>query len=95
MVTSDFVFSFDHAEYDARRHHFRGSVRVWNLHRREILRTISIPGTVGTIDVTLMPHDPKARAFTAGMLDDKLHLIDRQNGVYSISRPLPRADGRN
>jgi len=81
MVTSDFVcpsttLNAVHGDID-----FRGSVRVWNLHRREILRTISIPGTVGTIDVKLIPHDPKARAFTAGMLDDKLYLIDTKNGT--------------
>jgi len=39
----------------------------WDLRHREILRTINIPGTVGTIDVKLIPHDQKARAFTAGM----------------------------
>ncbi len=81
MVTSDFVcpsttLNAVHGDID-----FRGSVRVWNLHRREILRTISIPGTVGTIDVKLIPHDPKARAFTAGMLDDKLYLIDTQTAT--------------
>lgn len=70
MVTSDFVCPSTtpnavHGDID-----FRGSVRVWNLRRREIVRTISIPGTVGTIDVKLIPHDPKVRALTAGMLDD-------------------------
>jgi len=81
MVTSDFVcpsttLNAVHGDID-----FRGSIRVWNLLRREIVRTISIPGTVGTIDIKLIPHDPKARAFTAGMLDDKLYLIDTQNGT--------------
>ena len=81
MVTSDFVcpsttLNAVHGDID-----FRGSVRVWNMRRREILRTISIPGTVGTIDVKLIPNDPKARAFTAGMLDDKLYLIDTHNGT--------------
>jgi hypothetical protein len=81
MVTSDFVcpsttLSKVHGDID-----FRGSIRVWDLGRRGILRTISIPGTVGTIDVKLIPRDPKARAFTAGMLDDRLYLIDTQNGT--------------
>jgi 6-phosphogluconolactonase (cycloisomerase 2 family) len=49
-------------------------VRVWNLHHREILRTIIIPG-----------NDRKARAFTAGMLDDKLYLIDTESGT---ARPV-------
>ena len=81
MVTSDFVcpsttLNAVHGNID-----FRGSVRVCNLHRREIIRTISIAGTVGTIDIKLIPKDPMARAFTAGMLDDKLYLIDTQNGT--------------
>jgi selenium-binding protein 1 len=81
MVTSDFVcptttLNMVHGDID-----FRGSIRVWDLRRREILRTIDIPGTVGTIDVKLIPGDPKARAFTAGMLDDRLYLIDTKNGT--------------
>ena len=81
MVTSDFVcpsttLNAVHGDID-----FRGSVRVWNLREREIIRTVKIPGTVGTIDVKLIPNDPKARAFTAGMLDDQLYLIDTENGT--------------
>ncbi|HEY7098276.1 MAG TPA: selenium-binding protein SBP56-related protein [Terriglobales bacterium] len=81
MVTSDFVcpsttLNAVHGDID-----FRGSVRVWDLRRREILRTIIIPGNVGTIDVKLIPGDPKARAFTAGMLDDKLYLLDTRHGT--------------
>lgn len=79
MVTSDFVcpsttLNEVHGDID-----FRGSIRVWDLRRRKILQTIRIPGTVGTIDVKLIPHDSKARAFTAGMLDDHLYLIDTKN----------------
>ena len=90
MVTSDFVcpsttLNAVHGTID-----FRGSIRVWNLHHREILRTIRIPGTVGTIDVRLIPNDRKGRAFTAGMLDDHLYLIDTKNGtatsVFDFSR---------
>jgi DNA-binding beta-propeller fold protein YncE len=81
MVTSDFVcpsttLSAVHGDID-----FRGRVRVWDLRRREILRTVTIPGAVGTIDVKLIPRDPKARAFTAGMLDDKLYLVDTRQGT--------------
>jgi len=81
MVTSDFVcpsttLNAMHGDID-----FRGSIRVWDLRHREILRTINIPGTVGTIDVKLIPHDQKGRAFTAGMLDDHLYLIDTQSGT--------------
>jgi hypothetical protein len=63
----------------------RGSVRVWDLKRREILRTISIPNAGGTIDVRLIPDDPQQRGYTAGMLDDKLYLLNTRNGT---ARPV-------
>ena len=80
MVTSDFIcpattLNMVHGSVD-----FRGSVRVWDLERREILRSVYIPGTVGTIDVKLIPGDPQARAYTAGMLDDQLYLVNTQRG---------------
>ena len=93
MVTSDFVcpsttLNAVHGEID-----FRGSIRVWDFRRRQILRTIRIPGTVGTIDVKLIPSDRNARAFTAGMLDDHLYLIDTRNGsavpVFDFSTISP------
>jgi DNA-binding beta-propeller fold protein YncE len=93
MVTSDFVcpsttLNAVHGNID-----FRGSIRVWDLRHREILKTVNIPGTVGTIDVKLIPHDSKARAFTAGMLDDHLYLIDTQSGaatsVFDFSSIAP------
>src|SRR5262249_14406895 len=63
MVTSDFVcpsttLNAVHGDID-----FRGSVRVWDLKHRTIVRTVTIPGTVGTIDVKLIPGDRSARAF--------------------------------
>ena len=57
----------------------RGSIRVWDLARRAITRTI-IAGDpnrpAGTIDVQLIPGDHLHRAFTAGMADNQLYLID-------------------
>jgi len=93
MVTSDFVcpsttLNAVHGDID-----FRGSIRVWDFRRRQILSTIRIPGTVGTIDVKLIPGDRDARAFTAGMLDDHLYLIDTRNGsavpVFDFSTISP------
>jgi selenium-binding protein 1 len=81
MVTSDFVCPSTTLDAVPGGVDFRGSVRVWNLERREIVRTISIPGAGGTIDVKLIPHDPRARGFTAGMSDDHLYLLDTQRGT--------------
>ena len=76
MVTSDFVcpsttLNMVHGGID-----FRGSIRVWDFARKQIVRSIELPGTVGTIDIKLIPHDRSARAYTAGMLDDQLYLVD-------------------
>jgi selenium-binding protein 1 len=81
MVTSDFVCPATTLDAVPGGLDLRGSVRVWNLHHREILRTINIPGAGGTIDVKLIPGDHRERGFTAGMLDDKLYLLDTRRGT--------------
>jgi 56kDa selenium binding protein (SBP56) len=62
----------------------RGSVRVWDFTKREIVKTITVgdpSSPAGTIDVGLIPGDRKQRAFTAGMADNKLYLIDPKEGT--------------
>jgi hypothetical protein len=81
MVTSDFVCPTSTLNSHHRDIDFRGSVRVWDFRRRQIQRTVKIEGTVGTIDVKLIPGDRQARAFTAGMLDDRLYLVDSRRGT--------------
>ena len=81
MVTSDFVcpsttLNMVHGGID-----FRGSIRVWDFAQKQIVRSIELPGTVGTIDIKLIPHDRSARAYTAGMLDDQLYLVDTEHGT--------------
>src|SRR4030088_283783 len=80
MVTSDFICPATTLHTMSGNPEFRGSVRVWNLQRREIVRTITTPGA-GTIDVKLIPHDNQHRGFTAAMLDDHLYLLDTQRGT--------------
>src|ERR1700746_701792 len=46
-----------------------------------MLRTIEIPDAGGTIDVKLIPGDREERGYTAGMLSDKLCLIDAKQGT--------------
>jgi selenium-binding protein 1 len=81
MVTSDFVCPSTTLHAMPGGIDFRGSIRVWDFRSKQILRTVKLPGSVGTIDVRLIPHDRQARAFTAGMLDDHLYLIDTRNGT--------------
>ena len=59
----------------------RGSVRVWDFKERKIVRTITVPNPAGTIDVKLIPEDETGRAYTAGMTDDQLYLIDTRRGT--------------
>ena len=80
MVTSDFICPSTTLHAVPGDLDLRGSVRVWALHQRTILKTIEIPGAGGTIDVHLIPGDRRARAYTAGMLDDKLYLVDTLAG---------------
>jgi selenium-binding protein 1 len=81
MVTSDFVCPSTTLHAVPGDLGLRGSVRVWDFAARRIVRTVTLPNPVGTIDVRLVPGDPKKRAYTAGMTDDALYLIDTEKGT--------------
>ena len=93
MVTSDFICPSTTLHVMPGDPDFRGSVRVWDFRQRKILRTINIPHPSGTIDVKLIPGDDQGRAFTAGMLDDQLYLINTRHGtatsVFAFSTIAP------
>ena len=81
MVTSDFICPSTTLHAVPGGLDLKGSIRVWDLQQRKILRTIQIPNAGGTIDVRLIPGDSLARGYTAGMLDDQLYLIDPNAGA--------------
>src|SRR6266480_3777196 len=81
MVTSDFICPSTTLHVMPGGLDLRGSVRVWDFRERKILRTIVIPNPAGTIDVKLIPEDEKGRAYSAGMTDDQLYLIDTRKGT--------------
>jgi selenium-binding protein 1 len=81
MVTSDFICPSSTLAATPGGLDLRGSVRVWDFERRTIVRSVDIPNAGGTIDVRLIPGDRKARAYTAGMLDDQLYLVDTKGGT--------------
>lgn len=80
MVTSDFICPSTTLHAVPGGLDLRGSIRVWNFRERKILRTVTLPNPAGTIDVRLIPGDEKRRAFSAGMTDDTLYLIDTRKG---------------
>jgi len=81
MVTSDFICPASTLHATPGDLELRGSVRVWDFKARSILKTISLPKASGSIDVRLIPKDPKLRGYTAGMTDDTLYLLDTQAGT--------------
>jgi selenium-binding protein 1 len=81
MVTSDFICPSSTLNSVHGDLALRGSVRVWDYEMRKILRTIDLPGAGGTIDIRLIPGDSAGRGYTAGMIDDKLYLLDTKKGT--------------
>lgn len=85
MLTSDFICPLRTLHvHGGDAADLRGSVRVWNLASRTITRTIPVghPGhAAGTMEVQLIPRDQRLRAYTAGMTDDTLYLLDLQDGT--------------
>jgi selenium-binding protein 1 len=84
MVTSDFILPASTLNVVPGDPVLRGAIRVWDLQNRTILRTAPIPGAPGTMDVKLIPGDPQGRAFTAGMFDGLVYLVDTANGTAHV-----------
>jgi len=84
MVTSDFMTPSSTLDTFPGNPELRGSIRVWDFHKREVVNTIQIPNALGTMDVKLIPGDPLGRAFTAGMLDGLVYLVNTRNGTSQV-----------
>lgn len=84
MVTSDFILPASTLNVVPGDPVLRGAIRVWDLQNRTIVRTVPIPGTPGTMDVKLIPRDPQGRAFTAGMFDGLVYLVDTAAGTAHV-----------
>src|SRR5262247_4154523 len=102
MVTSDFICPSTTRHGMPGGLDLRGSVRVWNFKERELIRTIKLSrpsgpfrnfSPAGTIDVKLIPGDPRKRAYTAGMTDDALYLVDTQRGTAQVVFDFSRIAG--
>ena len=84
MVTSDFMMPASSLDIVPGDPILRGIIRVWDLQNRSIVRTIQIPGALGTMDVKLIPGDPLGRAYTTGMFDGLVYLVDTRNGTSRV-----------
>jgi len=84
MVTSDFILPASTLNVVPGDPVLRGAIRVWDLQARKIVRTVAIPSALGTMDVTLIPGDPQERAFTAGMFDGLVYLVDTKAGTAKV-----------
>src|SRR5712692_1596517 len=96
MVTSDFILPVSTLNLFPGDPVLRGAIRVWDLGKRQIVRTIQIPSALGTMDVKLIPGDPQGRAFTAGMFDGLVYLVDTNNGtakaVFDCENIVPHVE---
>jgi selenium-binding protein 1 len=81
MLTSDFILPDSTLSVVPGPPVLRSTVRVWDFERREVVKTITAPGGVGMMDVRLIPRDPRGRAYSAGMFDGFIYLIDPQAGT--------------
>jgi len=84
MVTSDFMMPASSLDIVPGDPELFGSIRVWDFKWRKIVRTISIPQAMGTMDVKLIPGDPQGRAFTAGMFDGLVYLVHPDRGTAEV-----------
>lgn len=96
MVTSDFINPVTTLNVFPGDPELRGAIRVWDLKNRTILRTITIPTAIGTMDVKLIPGDPLGRGYTAGMFDGFVYLLDTATGtattVFDCETIVPHID---
>jgi WD40 repeat protein len=95
MVTSDFVDPASTLDTFVGPPAFRNTIRVWDLRRRQIVRTIHVPSPgVGTMEVKLIPGDPRGRAYSPGLLDGILYLINPTHGtahpVFDFATLMPQ-----
>lgn len=81
LVTSDFILPLSTLNIVPGDPVLRSSIRVWDFADRTIVRTITIPAALGTMDVKLIPGDPLGRGYTAGMFSGFVYLIDPGRGT--------------
>ena len=76
MVTSDFMMPSSTLDTFPGDPELRGSIRVWDFQKERSPIPYRFRSALGTMDVKLIPGDPLKRAFTAGMFDGLVYLVN-------------------
>ena len=84
MVTADFIRPDTTLNLVPGDPVLRGSVRVWDFASRTIVKTVTVDGALGTMDVKFIPRDPDGLAVTAGMFDGHVYVVDPMAGTASM-----------
>jgi selenium-binding protein 1 len=82
LVTSDFINPVTTLNAFSGDVQLRSSLRFWDLRDRSITRTVFLPDAAGTMDVKLIPGDPRGRAITANMFTGLVYTVDPTDGSY-------------
>src|SRR5262249_35679764 len=96
MLTSDFILPDSTLSVVPGPPVLRSTVRAWDFERRRVLKTIVAPGGVGMMDVRLIPRDPSGRAYTAGIFNGLIYLVDPTAGTataaFNCADVVPHVD---
>ncbi len=82
LVTSDFINPVTTLNAWSGPVELRSSLRFWNLRERRIVRSVFLPDEAGTMDVKLIPGDPRGRAVTANMFSGLVYTVDPTDGSF-------------
>ena len=82
LVTADFINPVTTLNAYAGAIELRSSLRFWDLEKRSITRTVMLPDQAGTMDVRLIPRDPRGRAVTVNMFTGLFYTVDPTDGSY-------------
>ena len=90
MMTSDFILPTSTLNVVPGGPVLRGSVRIWDYKRRLITKTIQIDSpdggpALGTMDVKMIPNDPRGYGYSSGMFDGHIYLIDPVTGTATAA----------
>ena len=80
LVTSDFLDPVTTLNVWPGDPVLRGSLRFWDLAKREITKTVFLPEALGSMDVKLIPGDPHGRAVTVNMFSGLVYTVDPTDG---------------